>query len=64
MSFLADHAGVLRPEEFSIVRNVYSRLASEPWVSKEPAAPEQFAKVVLRCTIAAMTTPKACPGVA
>lgn len=48
MSFLAEHAGVLRPEDLSIVRNVYNRVVSEPWVSKEPAAQEQFAKFVLR----------------
>jgi hypothetical protein len=48
MPFLPDHAGVLRPEEFCIVRNVYGRIVSEPWVSKNRPAHEQFAKYVLR----------------
>jgi hypothetical protein len=47
MSFLAEHAGVLRPEDISTLRNVYGRIVSEPWVSKDPNAREEFAKYML-----------------
>jgi hypothetical protein len=48
MSFPINHEGTLRPEEFTVVRNVYSRIVHEPWVTKDQSAHAEFAKLVLR----------------
>jgi hypothetical protein len=47
MSVLAASQGVLSPEEFSIVKSVFDRVVSEPWVPKEPDQHEEIAKFVL-----------------
>lgn len=47
MSFPAATFGILAPEDLAVIRNVYGRIVSEPWVSKDPTAREQFAKFVI-----------------
>lgn len=48
MSFLAENQGVLRPEDLSIIRNVYDRVVSGPWVTADPRTREQFAAFVVK----------------
>lgn len=58
MSFPVNHEGTLRPEEFSIVKNVYSRIIAEPWVTKDPEAQAAFAKYILRMYDRGMSHPE------
>lgn len=48
MSFPNGFPGILSPDDVAVLRSVYGRIASEPWVSKDAADQEQFAKYVLR----------------
>jgi hypothetical protein len=36
-------AGVLRPEEFTVVSSVFQEIVSEPWFSRCPDRQQQFA---------------------
>jgi hypothetical protein len=58
MSFLSGQPGILRQEDLTIIRNVFDRVTSEPWVSKDPAAQEQFAKYILRMYDRGMCEPE------
>lgn len=50
--------GILRPEEFFTVRNVYARIVSEPWVTKDLIVQAQFARYVLRMYSRGMRDPE------
>lgn len=46
MSFFAA-AGVVTPDEFEMVQNVYSDIASQDWFTRSDERREQFAVLVL-----------------
>ena len=58
MSFPSGFPHVLCPEDLATIRNVFDRIRSEPWVSKEAAAQETFAKYVLRMYSRGMCQPE------
>jgi hypothetical protein len=47
MSFLIASRGVLAPEDLTIVRNVYDRIVSEPWLPQDPEVQRRCARLVL-----------------
>ena len=47
MPFLGAHAGILTPDDLAVVRNVYDRITSESWVSKDRVTQEHFARYIL-----------------
>lgn len=58
MSFLFSRPVILSPEDLALVRGVYGRIVSEPWVSKDLEAQEQFAKYVLKMYTRGMCHPE------
>jgi len=58
MPFLAEHPGTLSPEDLALVRNVFRRIVSEPWVSSDQAGHERFGRFVMRTYTRGMWEPE------
>ena len=54
---MQNYPGILSPEEFNIVKDIYKQIVREPWFAKDIARQHQFGGYVIRAYQSGITEP-------